>query len=623
LFCIPVIWLGRKSREIYEHTKDQGRIYSLQSRKDNVQIPLSDYIRQLRRQRGLTQTELGGDLFSKSYVSAVELEKISPSLEALRFFAEQLEQPVDLLEQLLSQAEQGRASSAKMNLSLYQPDTNEDWEEMLTLLDLAMEGKELPHTMFLQELSTRSIGTMLDLPLQQQAHYFFLKGLLSQEQGDLQNARSSLERALALSPMKYQPVILDTLGTNFYLEQMYQTALLYHERALRVIQTDEAREKSPNLLLQVELHCGDDYRALGAHTRARAHYEHARQNLRSSSNMQIAGQVYLGLGYCIYASISLGSVPATSASSSFSFEEKEQLFQLALSFLLQARTLYQVSGDRLGESKVRLLHAMVLLDRCSLYREVILVNSQDTAAGKAIQCATLLDEAEEQCRQILLTWHDSTFEAGVSLPNLEEVLYTALSSLVETCIQRAAVARINGYADTGLRARSRATQICELTLETLADASIPWSLMRAIITLPDDPATYRMQSLPCLPDLTQSQLFHRPSSLAPVLFAAAQVAEELGRATTDSEYASACYMRANEFFEAFLQMESQFTPARDRDASYLVRSYQRCIALMEERLKVAPFEAEETHSAILTLFKQGFVRLHSAFLPFPSVNTLV
>ncbi len=43
-----------------------------------MQVPLSEYIRQLRRQRGLTQTELGGDRFSKSYVSAVELEKNQP-----------------------------------------------------------------------------------------------------------------------------------------------------------------------------------------------------------------------------------------------------------------------------------------------------------------------------------------------------------------------------------------------------------------------------------------------------------------------------------------------------------------------------------------------------------------
>ncbi len=547
-------------------------------------------------------------------------KKISPSLEALRFFAEQLEQPVNLLEQLLVQAEQGRASSVKTNLALYQPEGSGDWEETLPLLDLVLEGKELPHTMFLQELSTLSTGMMLDLPLQQQARYFFLKGLLSQEQGELQNARFSLERALVLSPIQYQPIILDTLGTNFYLDQLYQTALLYHERALQVLQEEGTREKLPTLLLQVELHCGDDCRALGAHTRARAHYERARQNLRSTSNMQVAGQVYLGLGYCIYASISLEPIPADSAATSFSFEEKEHLFQLALSFLLQARTLYQVSGDRSGEAKVRLLHAMVLLDRCSLYREVARVDSQGTGTGKVLQCATLLDEAEEQCRQILLSWHDAAFETGASPPDLEEVLYTALSSLVETFIQRAAVARSSGYADTSARARSRSAQLCQLMLDTLTDASIPWSLVRAASALPDDPATYHAQALPRLPDLAQDQQFHKPNSLAPILFAAALVAEELGRATTDSDYASACYTRANEFFAAFLQMESQFTPGRDRDASYLVRSYQRCIALMEERLEVAPFETEETHHAMLALFKQGFTRLHTAFLPFSSIQ---
>ena len=585
-----------------------------------MQVPLSEYIRQLRRQRGLTQTELGGDRFSKSYVSAVELEKISPSLEALRFFAEQLEQPADLLEQLLVQAEQARASSARASFALYQPEGSGDWEETLTLLDLAQEGKELPRTMFLQELSTLSAGMMLDLPLQQQARYFFLKGLLSQEQGDLQNARFSLERALVLAPIQNQPVILDTLGTNFYRDQLYQTALVYHGRALQVLQEEGMHEKFPTLVLQVELHCGDDYRALGVHAQARAHYEHARQHLRSTSNIQIAGQVYLGLGYCIYASISLEPVSADSTATPFSFEEKEALFQLALSFLLQARTLYQVSGDRSGEAKVRLLHAMVLLDRCSLYREIARADAQGTDAGKAMQCATLRDEAEEQCRQILLSWHDAAFETGASLPALEEVLYTALSSLVETCIQRAAVARISGYADTSSRARSRSAQLCQLTLDTLTDASIPWSLVRAASALPDDPATYHAQALPRLPDLAQSQQFHKPNSLAPVLFAAAQVTEELGRATADSEYASACYTRANEFFDAFLQMEGQFTPGKDRDASYLVRSYQRCIALMEERLKVAPFEAEETHRSMLALFKQGFTRLHSAFLPFPSAK---
>lgn len=40
-------------------------------------------IRELRRARDLTQTELGGGYFERGYVSAVELGAISPSLPAI------------------------------------------------------------------------------------------------------------------------------------------------------------------------------------------------------------------------------------------------------------------------------------------------------------------------------------------------------------------------------------------------------------------------------------------------------------------------------------------------------------------------------------------------------------
>src|SRR4051794_34741720 len=57
------------------------------------------YIRQLRRDRSLTQTELGNNLFSKSYVSAVENGKLVPSTEALTSFALRLgEVPTYFLE---------------------------------------------------------------------------------------------------------------------------------------------------------------------------------------------------------------------------------------------------------------------------------------------------------------------------------------------------------------------------------------------------------------------------------------------------------------------------------------------------------------------------------------------
>ena len=60
-----------------------------------MQQTIGEFIRQTRRQQNITQTELGGPRFSKSYVSAVERNKITASSEALTFFAEQLRQPRD------------------------------------------------------------------------------------------------------------------------------------------------------------------------------------------------------------------------------------------------------------------------------------------------------------------------------------------------------------------------------------------------------------------------------------------------------------------------------------------------------------------------------------------------
>ena len=72
---------------------------------------VGDLIRQLRRQRNLTQTELGGEHYSKSYVSAVEKNTIRPSIAALRFFAEQLELRSDYFTLLLESSENIRQAT--------------------------------------------------------------------------------------------------------------------------------------------------------------------------------------------------------------------------------------------------------------------------------------------------------------------------------------------------------------------------------------------------------------------------------------------------------------------------------------------------------------------------------
>ena len=73
-----------------------------------MQQSIGEFIRQTRRQQNITQSELGGTRFSKSYVSAVECNKIAPSSGALDFFAQQLGQPDGYFTSL---AQQVRSSS--------------------------------------------------------------------------------------------------------------------------------------------------------------------------------------------------------------------------------------------------------------------------------------------------------------------------------------------------------------------------------------------------------------------------------------------------------------------------------------------------------------------------------
>src|SRR5205823_3810192 len=142
--------------------------------------PIGEYVRQARRQRNLNQTQLGGNRFSKSYVSAVERAKIEPSPDALLFFAEQLGLSSDYFTNLLQQPNGMRHLSV-----LHVPDTHGlDMSEQiihheeLALLDSLLESTELYNFSGSYELPTLSLQVIETLPPQKQARYYFLTGLI-------------------------------------------------------------------------------------------------------------------------------------------------------------------------------------------------------------------------------------------------------------------------------------------------------------------------------------------------------------------------------------------------------------------------------------------------------------
>src|SRR5262249_23692002 len=151
--------------------------------------------------------------FSKSYVSAVERDKIIPSMEALHFFAEQLNQPSDYFVNLKRDTEERQQRFPTLQTA--QEDYPDVQEEFLNLLDILLEGTEQRTFPLAHDLPILSSAMIATLPPQRQAHYSFLRGLAAQEQKDFSTALKAFEQALALAPAKHQPAILDELGNCY------------------------------------------------------------------------------------------------------------------------------------------------------------------------------------------------------------------------------------------------------------------------------------------------------------------------------------------------------------------------------------------------------------------------
>ncbi len=370
-----------------------------------MQPSIGEIIRQVRHLRNLTQQALGGDRFSKSYVSAVERNRIAPSPRALRFFAERLGQPNGNFAALLQQPDVAQALSVLDTPALPAANGHIARDDTVTLLHTLLEQAAFVGFSPAHLLPTISPEALASLPQHLQAHYYFLLGLNAKEQRHLPVALRAFESALTLAPAHQQAAILDEMGSCSFLLQAYHTALGYHLHARHLLSKAPSSRTMAPLQLAIELHCGNAYLALGAYHQALAHYESARKYLSAQHDLATAGELYSGLGYCTYAAIYLSTAPYVHVTSSQSLSPRqrdrlstksgtnentrstssptinrgttgsygsepmdiapegiEHAFEKASGFLLQSRSFYQVSGDRAREANVRLMLASVLLD---------------------------------------------------------------------------------------------------------------------------------------------------------------------------------------------------------------------------------------------------------------------
>jgi len=285
--------------------------------------------------------------------------------------------------------------------------------------------------------------------------------------------------------------------------------------------------------------------------------------------------------------------------------------------LLQSRSVYHASSNHQGETDARLTLAMVELD-FGIQRGQQ-ARRRNASEGKQLSAhfSSLLEEAEEQCRHILMIWQQTARAAGDYPEQVDGSIYTSLAYLMRVFVQRAALARLSGYAETALRERSLVAHLCQDLLDMLCGRTLPGKFIANALSARVDRLASHSPSLPLLPaqqDVSRNGL-HSPVSQVEVYFVAAEVAEELGRAAAGQEYAHKCYTRADQFFREALRLSSSTEVTRERDCGYTIYCYQRFASTLEERFIATPELREESSRFVMDMLKAGLYQLRQAMLP--------
>lgn len=221
-------------------------------------LPLGERIRAARLERKMTQDELARDTFSKSYVSAVELGKIHPSIKALRILARRLQLPASYFLETLEpdlETQQAQLTLSRARLLVAQGGRDEEADGILSTLD---------HDR---------------LSEYEDAEATYLEGRVLAALDRTGEALAKLEEGLKawqeLDNPTWAERVRNMIGETYFRQHKFVLAQEQHKLGLAAIQEGLVRE--PNLKLAIYSNLARTYTALDMHDAARALFDEARQ----------------------------------------------------------------------------------------------------------------------------------------------------------------------------------------------------------------------------------------------------------------------------------------------------------------------------------------------------------
>jgi tetratricopeptide (TPR) repeat protein len=229
-------------------------------------LPLGERIRAARLERKMTQDELARDTFSKSYVSAVELGKIQPSIKALRILARRLQLP------------------ASSFLETLEPDI----ETQQTLLAFA----RVRMLVALGERDSEALAEIEKLDLDrlseiQVAEALYLEGKalsgLQRDSEALTKLEESKNEWEEIDENEGAERVRNLVGEIYFRQRKYIQAQEQHRACLVAIHAGQVRDVS--LKLSIYANLAKVYSALDMHDAARTLFKEANAEARAVASI--------------------------------------------------------------------------------------------------------------------------------------------------------------------------------------------------------------------------------------------------------------------------------------------------------------------------------------------------
>lgn len=218
--------------------------------------PLGERIRAARLERKMTQDELARDTFSKSYVSAVELGKIQPSIKALRILARRLQLPASYFLETLEpdmETQQARLVLSRIRLLLHHGERYQEALNLLKGLDRErVDDAENAEITYLEGLALAGLEQ-------------FEEALVW-----LQQARTEWEE---LDEPNWLERVRNCIGEIYFRQRKYIQAQEQYKAGLQAIEQNLVHD--PALQLSIYTNLAQVYSTLDMHDAARGLFEAA------------------------------------------------------------------------------------------------------------------------------------------------------------------------------------------------------------------------------------------------------------------------------------------------------------------------------------------------------------